>query len=318
MNPLTLKMALSAASSLWGRSKDFRERKSREAYDALAETAGSLDGLKERSSELFDDSRREAGAVTKAARARLEKVLADVDDRRELAEEETGKARKAFAKTRKDLRKDASKRARTAGKAAEKAARKKARKDRGEKRRKSLSRMGLVALILTMVGALYYWFTRRPDRATTPPKVQDFTGEETTPEAEARLVYSTSTPDETEQKSPAGDLAEDPAERGEELLEALDEQLEAHRSEQLNQTSEEDNMDTPENAQKVNTASSADPEKTAEQAAREAEEAVTEDAGETKGTGETAELGDLQAQGEELEDEFDRQIGRNPDEHRNQ
>lgn len=306
MNPLTLKMALSAASSVWGRAKDYREQKSREAYETLAEAANSIDvdGLKERSAELLNDSRREAGTLTKAARTRLEKARADFDDRRELAEGEAQQAKKAFRKTRKDLRKDASKRA----KAAEK-------KAKGQKRRKTMRNVGLLTLVAALIASLYYWFTRRPEPGTTPPHVQDFSGEgadTATEEPSSTLVHSTSTP-EGGQPSAAGDLAEDPAQRDEELLSALDEQLETHRAENMTQIPEEDTMETPDNAENVATDANANPEKTADQAAAEIEREVTEDAEETKGSGDTAELGDLQAQGEELEDEFDRKIGRNPD-----
>ncbi len=326
MNPLTLKMALSAASSVWGRTKDYREQKSRDAYDTLAEAASTLGELKERSGGKLDESRLEAGALAKAARARLEKARGEVDDRRELAEGETAQAREAFAKTRRGLRKDASKKAKAAGKAAEK----KAKKAQGKKRRGTLRKLGFFALIASLVGALYYWFTSRPERGTTPPKVQDFTKTEqdTTPqEPEPRLVYSTTTPgaedtaadaEAAEAAKPAGDLAEDPAERDEELLGSLEEQLEAHRADNLIETPEEDTMISPDNAENVHTDADVDPEKTAAEAEAEVEEAVTAEAEETKGSEDVAKRGDLQAQGEELEDEFDRQIGRNPDDNRNQ
>lgn len=305
MNPLTLKMALSAASSVWGRAKDHREQKAREAYETLAEAAGSvdLDHLKGRSAELLDESHREAGALTKAARARLEKARGDLSHP-DTAQAEADKAKKAFRKTRKDLRKDASRRA--------KAAEKKAKKAQGKKRRNTMRNFGLLALVAALIAALYYWFTRRPEPGTTPPHVQDFSDEgAATEESTATLVYSTSTPEG--QQAPAGDLAEEPAERDEELLSALDEQLETHRSENLTDIPEEDTMETPDNAENVATDADANPQKTADQAAEEIERDVTEEAEETKGSGETAELGDLQAQGEELEDEFDRKIGRNPD-----
>ena len=303
MNPTTLKLALNAASSAWGRTKDFREQKSREAYDALSDAAGKVDfdAIRERSGELLDDSRREAGQVTQAARARLEKAREELEERRKNGVADTGKARKTVSRVRRKKGRDVS------SKLSSKAARKEAK---AGKRRKALGNLGIIALLAAVVAGLYYWLSRRPQPGDTPPRVQDFSGEDSQ-EQKPTLVYSTTTPEG--QKVPAaGDLAEEPAERDEELLGSLDEQLAAHRD---TEDAAEDEA-AAEAAEPELVEPEVDPDKTAAQAAAEAEEEITAEAEETKGAEQTAKLGDLQAQAEELEDEMDREIGRNPDENR--
>ena len=84
--------------------------------------------------------------------------------------------------------------------------------------------MGIGAAILSLLAAIgagvyYFLFLRtKEEPATTPPRVEEHSGEQ-----ESKLVYQTST------DKPAGDLAEDPAVRDEELLGSIDSQLESHR-----------------------------------------------------------------------------------------
>ena len=220
MNPATLKMAFNAAVALRERVKDYREEKAREAYDLLSDAADNVDvdDLKKRSSALLDDSRREAGNVTKAARKRLEKARDEFESRRGEVEKKTGKQLK---KARRNLP---------------------ANRRKAEKRRKGLGIAGVLALLASLAAAAYYWFVQRPKQqpGTTPPRVQDFTGSpEETVETESTLVYSTTTPT----AGAAGPLAEDPAERDEELLGNLDEQLEKHRSAALDEAGVEEDDD---------------------------------------------------------------------------
>lgn len=112
------------------------------------------------------------------------------------------------------LRLDAAK-ARLAKVADNTPARKRARKAQC---RRNWTMVGLAALLVSAIGGAVYWFTRREDApGDTPPRVEDFSGGEAP--AESKLVYSTETPEEGV-----------PEERDEELLSALDEQLEKHRT----------------------------------------------------------------------------------------
>ncbi|RNE48143.1 hypothetical protein C5L39_09745 [Corynebacterium alimapuense] len=216
-------MALSTASAAYRRVKNYREEKAREAYDRLAEAASGFDfdQLQQRSSDLLDDSRREAGNVTRAARVRLDKALEELEAHREEAADKAGKGLK---KAKKNLP------------VKEKPAKATSRKGR-------FGKVGLLALLLGAAGgAAYYWLNRRPEPGETPPSIQDFlgsaadeTGETTT---ESTLVYSTSTPTDGSEQT-AGPLAEDPAVRDEELLNSLEEQLEKHRSAALDEAGED-------------------------------------------------------------------------------
>jgi len=222
MNPATLKMALNTAIAIRERVKDYREEKAREAYDLLSDAASNVDvdDLKKRSSALLDDSRKEAGNVTQAARARLEKALDEFDSRRGEVEKKTGKQLK---KARRNLP---------------------AKRRKAAKRRKGLGIAGVLALLASLAAAAYYWFVQRPKQepGTTPPRVQDFTGspDETVEKTESTLVYSTTTPTD----GAAGPLAEDPAERDEELLGNLDEQLQKHRSAALDEAGVEEDEES--------------------------------------------------------------------------
>lgn len=162
MNPVTLKMALSAALAIRERVKEYNEKKTREAYDLLSDAASRVDleDLKARGGSLLDEGRREAGYVTQAAHARLDAA-------------------------RKRLEKAADNRpSPTQVKAA--------------KRRRTLTIAGLIALLLSAVAGGVYWFTRQQEKpGDTPPRVEDFSPtEEKAPETESTLVYSTTTPEE--------------------------------------------------------------------------------------------------------------------------
>ncbi|QNE88637.1 hypothetical protein H0194_05830 [Corynebacterium incognita] len=67
MNPTTLKATYNVAASLWNRFNEYRAEKAQEAYSALAGAVETVDD------DMFPATRREAGALTRAAHARLEK-----------------------------------------------------------------------------------------------------------------------------------------------------------------------------------------------------------------------------------------------------
>ncbi|MDO5513326.1 hypothetical protein [Corynebacterium sp.] len=187
MNPATIKMLLDAFSTVRERVQDYNEKKAREAYDLLSDAADRVDfdGLRSRGEELLDEGRREAGNVTQAAHDRLDS------------------AKKRLAKVADNT-----------------PARKRAKKARI---RRNWSLAGLAALLVAAIGGAVYWFTRQQQApGDTPPRVEDFSGADTTeaPATESTLVYSTETP---------GSPEEGVAERDEELLGSLDDQLSKHR-----------------------------------------------------------------------------------------
>lgn len=218
----TLNVALSAGNAAWKQFKKYRDEKAVEAYDRLATAAdsfGGIEGLRERGSELLDESRREAGNVTKAARARLEKALEDAQERGQELSSDARKAslkgRKEAAKVSKRARRKADKRATRAKAKALKAA---GRKQRGGNR---ILVFGLIAALLTALGGAAFWFlrNRKQTPGTTPPAVHEYQLKNAEPEA--KLVYSTETPDGEEPAK--GKLMSE-----EELLSSLDDQLAKH------------------------------------------------------------------------------------------
>ncbi|WIM67721.1 hypothetical protein QP027_11690 [Corynebacterium breve] len=201
MNTALLKQGFSLARDIFDRVNEYREEKQREAYEVLREAAEqvNVDELKGRGTELFDDTRREAGALTQAAHRRLDQARAELTDRAQ----QTGKQVDS-AKTRMVDR--------VTGKEAKRQARKK-------RTRRALTTTGIIALLAAIAGAVYYFFFgpgKKAEPDTAPPRVEEHSGEK-----EANLVYSTS----TDGGSAAGPLSEEPAERDEELLTSIDEQL---------------------------------------------------------------------------------------------
>lgn len=261
MNLTQLSTAASLAQSAWAKFSDYRDEKAREAYSALEDAAKQAS--KQASSarhhvegldlDALPRTRAEAGAVTKAARARLERALAEFDERtrdartsaydaattataaaaegtklagekyalvRQNVEEKTAEARKQAEKKTKATRKDLKKQSRSAKKAAQKAAEQaakkaaKATKKQDKKSSTFLPILGITALLAAGLGGAYYWLRGKDTPATKPPRVEDFGANKVAQAEGSTLVYSTTT--------------EEPAERDEQLLSSIEEQLADH------------------------------------------------------------------------------------------
>lgn len=200
----TLKMALTGARSAYNAYADFRDRKMDEAYETLSSAAESYgpkaDDAMEMARNRYDDSVKKAGNVTQAARVRLEKALAAVEDKGG----------------------DALKDARSSGKQLNRKGRRKAAK-LDKKARKAASgndshwvrNLAVVALTASGVAAVVYAVVnkRKQTPGTTPPRVEDqFTPVEQAPEEEEPvLVYSTQTGDDAPVEVPADQAADDAA-----------------------------------------------------------------------------------------------------------
>lgn len=174
-------------------------------------------------------ARAEAGPVTQAAHVRLENRRARLAQR--LAAEDAfdfEKAKDRLTETAQEARtglfKKTKKQSAKVQKAAAKARRQAEKKARRRQQKKGLRGVGIGAGILSLLAAIgagvyYFLFVRtKEEPATTPPRVEEHSGEQ-----ESTLVYQSTT------EKPAGDLAEDPAVRDEELLGSIDSQLESHR-----------------------------------------------------------------------------------------
>lgn len=243
MNPLLIMQGLKIVNQLRG-TLSKGEKKPAGGYDDLRATSASISDLrtqlenldrKERV-KLSDkeaakrrEARAEAGPVTQAAHVRLENRRARLAQR--LAAEDAfdfEKAKDRLTETAQEARQGLFRRTKKQSakvqKAAEKARKQAEKKARRRQQKKGLRGVGIGAAILSLLAAIgagvyYFLFLRtKEEPATTPPRVEEHSGEQ-----ESKLVYQTST------DKPAGDLAEDPAVRDEELLGSIDSQLESHR-----------------------------------------------------------------------------------------
>lgn len=217
--------------------------------------------LPEKDARKRQEARTTAGPVTQAAHVRLENRKARLAQRKaaedaldfskltdQLSEsaDDTVKAMRTRLKPwKKKVKKQSKKVEQAAAKARKRAEKKVQKRTQRQQRLKNANKTGrnvgiLVAILaaLAAIGAAVYYFIfggpgRKPETspAATPPRVEEHSGER-----EANLVYSTSTEDAATEEPAgeklAGELAEDPAERDEELLGSLDEQLAAHRREE--------------------------------------------------------------------------------------
>lgn len=169
------------------------------------------------------------------------------------AQKQSKQVQKAADKARRNAEKKiSSKQAKKARKRADKAA-KKANKQfgpaavRAQRRKNQAANVGknvgigaaVIALLAALGAAVYWFFLRKPETpAERPPRVEEHSGKK-----EATLVYSSNSEDDLTadaaeaadtpaREKVAGDLAEEPAERDEELLGSIDEQLAAHREQE--------------------------------------------------------------------------------------
>ena len=141
MNPTTLNVAFKTASNLWSQFNNYREEKSREAYTALEEAAQKMD---ERDNGSFAESRRQAGAVTRAAHSRLERALEEFNNYREDATERLNDAKEEATKKAKKARKQAKKDSQKAQKNLKKKSAKVAKKQKKQKSSKGWIFAGII------------------------------------------------------------------------------------------------------------------------------------------------------------------------------
>lgn len=131
---VNLRIARDLSSTGWEKFKDYRDKKSQEAFEFLESAAKTVDKSAEKH---FPEARKEAGKLTKAAHARLEKSIESLQDvGRELAD---GDVSETVENGREAASENFSKATKKAQKQAKKL-RKKANKKLGRKNRKRLSR----------------------------------------------------------------------------------------------------------------------------------------------------------------------------------
>ena len=266
-NNALIAQGLGALNALRSRRKEHSNELARTDYDELRESALQIQNLRERINLLADGTAKdnvrrgllEAGPVTQAAHLRLSNMREDAsgtlgalasraDELGTKASREANKQAKKYRKKLRPFQKKATKTSKRVQKQAEEAAQKVTDRLTGKEakkaqRRRTLRRVGIgaaIAALLACLAAVVYTILGRRKAEEeqvldTPPRVEEESGEE-----EAKLVYSTETGDtvDSTDAADAADSAEEPAERDEELLDSLDEQLRVNR-EAHNQTRED-------------------------------------------------------------------------------
>lgn len=219
MNIGSAKAAFSVAKKAYGSYADYRDRQAVKAYEALLEAANNYD-IKGR----FDDSTQRFNTLSEKALQRFDDLRSEIniDKTATAATSHLADLGEAAQTKTAQLKKRQAKKVKAATKKAKKAARKKS----GGKR---VVRFGLfTAVTIALGGAVYYFLGQgnKKKHDSEPPKVEEYEA--------SRLVYSTSTEDDQAEdtKNDSTDstdntVAEQPAERDEELLNSLEEQLAA-------------------------------------------------------------------------------------------
>ncbi|AIU31625.1 MULTISPECIES: hypothetical protein [Corynebacterium] len=231
MNSSTIRGAVLVTKAAYDKYANYRDRKTREAYDALLNAADSYDDVrkevKSNVTDLYDQSQERVSSLTAQARKRLDSAIADAaaakDDTVKTVNKKASKASKSLSKQSKK----AQKAARKAAQSAKKSATPKKQPSFG----KRLFNFSLFTTLLAAVGAVVYYFLSKRDVVSTePPRVEDF-GADSVNTEESRLVYSTHTPVDGEDEHVASP-EEGATERDEELLGSLEDQLKQHTDSQ--------------------------------------------------------------------------------------
>ena len=191
------------------------------ALDSLANDALDFDAHKKRLGAAAESAEDTAKGLS-------DKLVKKIKPLRKRAEKRAKKLEKSAAKARKQTEKKVRKQA---TKVADKVTGKEQK--RKERRRNAGITAGIIAALIALGAAAYYFLIGRSNTGEKasdlkPPRVEEYSGKK-----DAKLVYSTSTDGKTDTRDtstePVG-IAEEPAERDEELLSNLDEQLSAHRA----------------------------------------------------------------------------------------
>lgn len=195
MNLRNIRIASAVAGTLYNRYRDLNNEQKRDVYEAVRLMARGNNGENEEDTSNYSDARRQAGDVTRAAHARL-------DRRRALFE-----AEQLDKKEKKELEKALKKQKKSGGK----------------------NGIALGALILTLLaaiaGGVYYFVfgndSKPAKKAPQKPEPKPAPAKPTVQHTQPPTMGSTRVTTTKDH----GPLSEEPAERDEALLSSIDEQL---------------------------------------------------------------------------------------------
>lgn len=227
MNLRNIRLAAKVANHFYGQYRGLNDAQKRNVYEAVRVLANpshgididdldedDLDALDELDESQFSEARREAGELTRAAHARLDRQRRLFDSER-LSKQVAKKAEK------------------------------KAKQRKRAKQAKGIgAATGILTLLAAIGGAVWYFFLREEEK---PAPRKDHrpvkqTGEKKNADGSVTRIYSTATAAKNGKKNGTekiatgnriedetagshGPLSEEPAERDEELLSSIDQQL---------------------------------------------------------------------------------------------
>lgn len=195
MNLRKIRIASAVAGTLFNRYRDLNSEQKRDVYEAVRLMARANNEENEEDTSNYSDARRQAGDVTRAAHARLDRRRA-LFEAEQLSKKEKKKAAKALKKQKKSGR---------------------------------AKGIGLGALILPLLaavaGGIYYFVfgndskpaKKAPQKPAPKPAQAKPTVQSTQPPTMGSTRVTTT--------KDHGPLSEEPAERDEALLSSIDEQL---------------------------------------------------------------------------------------------
>lgn len=195
MNLRKIRIASAVAGTLFNRYRDLNSEQKRDVYEAVRLMARANNEENEEDTSNYSDARRQAGDVTRAAHARLDRRRA-LFETEQLSKKEKKKAAKALKKQKKSGR---------------------------------AKGIGLGALILSLLaavaGGIYYFVfgndskpaKKAPQKPAPKPAQAKPTVQPTQPPTMGSTRVATT--------KDHGPLSEEPAERDEALLSSIDEQL---------------------------------------------------------------------------------------------
>ncbi|MDY5840156.1 MAG: hypothetical protein SPJ78_05505 [Corynebacterium camporealensis] len=273
MNPSTIAAVYKTGNSLWSKYKDQRDKRSLADFDELElaaarasegapksalpearrEAGAITQAAHNRLERALEDFNKRRNEFADEASDRFEDVKKDAAKRTKKLRKQASKRADELSKKGKKAQKQAEKRANKAKKEATKRAKK---AEREAKRKQGGNKFWPIAITLTVLsaiaGAVYYFFRNDEKPSSTPPRVEEFSRPDTKKGEESKLVYTSSSEDdkkdtaaeqagddhtvieENEPTKPESDMVEEGVvERDEELLNSIDEQLEALRGEDV-------------------------------------------------------------------------------------
>ena len=202
MNLRNIRIASAVAGTLFNRFRELNNEQKRDVYEAVRIMArGENANTEEEDTSKYSAARLQAGDITRAAHARLDRRRALFD------------AEQLDKKEKKELEK----------------ALKKQQKAQKNKKKGGIALGALILALLAAVAGAVYYFIFGED---SPAKTKDTKKTTPTPTAAKQTVNKTQPPTKgstrvtvTADKGDHGPLSEEPAERDEQLLSSIDEQL---------------------------------------------------------------------------------------------